>query len=69
MLRQLEWARGSNIEVSAREGVVTLSGSVPGYSLKIAAEEAAKSVDQVIAFVNDIRVATKAYGEHYAAGI
>ena len=61
MLRELAWAGRSNIEVGAREGVVTLNGFVQGYSLKIAAEEAARSVDEVRAVVNDIRVTTKAY--------
>jgi len=55
------------LKSALREGVVTLDGFVQGYSLKIAAEETAKSLDDVKAVVNHIRVVTKACGEHCAS--
>jgi osmotically-inducible protein OsmY len=66
VLRQLSWAGRTGIEVCAREGAVTLTGFLQGYSLKIAIEETVKSVNGVRGVVNNIRVVTKACGEHYA---
>lgn len=56
---ELKWDPRINeteVGVSVLEGVVTLSGFVPLYAEKIAAQEAAKRVAGVIAVVDDIKV-------------
>lgn len=56
---QLEWdpaVDASGIGVTAREGAVTLTGSIGTYSGKLAAERAAKRVNGVRAVANDIEV-------------
>lgn len=45
-----------HIGVTAKSGVVTLTGQVPHYSEKLTAEDAAKSVHGVKAVANDIEV-------------
>jgi osmotically-inducible protein OsmY len=57
--RQLEWdpqVDASAIGVAAREGAVTLTGYIGGYSGKLAAERAAKRVRGVRAVANEIEV-------------
>jgi osmotically-inducible protein OsmY len=54
VLRQLTWA--PEIDVRSKDGVVTLAGCIHSYALKIAAEEAAKSVYGVQALANDIKL-------------
>jgi VCBS repeat-containing protein len=46
----------AQIGVTAQEGVVTLTGHVPGFAQKAAAESAAKRVHSVKAVANDIEV-------------
>lgn len=46
----------ARIEVSANNGVVTLSGHVPTYAQKCGAEQAAKRVHGVRAIANELRV-------------
>lgn len=46
----------SRIAVGAKDGVVTLSGTVPSYWQKIEAENAAKRVTGVRAVANDLEV-------------
>lgn len=46
----------ARIGVAVRNGVVTLSGSVPSYPERFAAEKAARRVDGVKAIANDIEV-------------
>jgi len=60
--RQLEWdpqVDASAIGVTAREGVVTLTGYVDTYSGKLAAERAAKRVRGVRGVANEIEVRLK----------
>ena len=68
--RQLEWAPEIDINVSAKEGAVTLTGFVHGHCVKVAAEEAAKSVYGVKAVTNDIDVKTmtRQLGELFRGG-
>jgi osmotically-inducible protein OsmY len=47
----------ANIRVAARDGVVTLTGSVLHYSTKVSAERAAKRVAGVKTVANDVAVA------------
>jgi len=59
VLAEPEWAPGldaSQIGVSARDGVVTLTGYVPSYAEKLAAERAAKRVFGVQAVADDVEV-------------
>lgn len=56
---ELQWEPGVNaaeIGVTAKDGVVTLTGSVPSYSERWGAEAAAKRVYGVNAVANDIQV-------------
>lgn len=60
---QLEWdpaVDADAIGVSARDGAVVLTGSVPTYAGKLAAERAAKRVYGVRAVANDLEVAAGA---------
>lgn len=60
---ELKWdprIHEGDIGVSVSNNVVTLSGNIPSYAEKWAAEEAAQKVSGVNAVVNDINV--KAYG-------
>lgn len=59
VLAELEWdpsIDASKIGVAAKDGVVTLTGSVPTYAEKTIAERAAKRVYAVRAVANDIDV-------------
>jgi osmotically-inducible protein OsmY len=59
VLAELEWEpsiNASQIGVAAKEGVVTLTGSVASYAEKMTAERVAKRVYAVKAVANDIEV-------------
>ena len=59
VLAELEWeptVDASKIGVTAKDGVVTLTGSVPTYAQKTVAERAVKRVYAVKAVANDITV-------------
>ena len=59
ILRELKWDSRvcwGNINVEVKDAVVTLSGSVPSYAQKIAAQEAAHRVMGVFDVANDIEV-------------
>lgn len=59
VMHQLEWdpaVDASAIGVSAREGAVTLTGTINTYAGKLAAERAAKRVHGVRAVANDLDV-------------
>ena len=59
VLRQLAWepqVDASRIGVAARDGVVTLTGLVDTYAVKLEAERVAKRVHGVRAVANDIDV-------------
>jgi osmotically-inducible protein OsmY len=59
VLRELEWepvVKSTEVGVSVKEGVVTLSGFVDSYAKKYDAERAAKRVEGVKAVVNDLEV-------------
>jgi osmotically-inducible protein OsmY len=59
VLEALRWEPGidaTHVGVTAKEGVVTLTGSVPVYAHKFAAERTARGVHGVRAVVNDIGI-------------
>ena len=59
ILRELKWdsrVSWASIKVEVSEGVVTLTGTVPAYVQKIAAQEAAHRVQGVLDVANDIEV-------------
>jgi osmotically-inducible protein OsmY len=59
VLEELQWepsVDAAQIGVTAREGVVTLTGHVPAYAQKLAAEQTVKRVHGVKAVANDIEV-------------
>ena len=59
VLEELKWepeVDHAHIGVAANQGVVTLTGHVPSYLQKIAAERAAKSVNGVMAVAEEIEV-------------
>lgn len=59
VIDELDWEpsiESSRIGVSVKNGIITLSGNVPTYYEKIAAEKAAKRVDGVRAVVEKIEV-------------
>ncbi|SEK56843.1 BON domain-containing protein [Parapedobacter koreensis] len=59
VMDELNWdpmVAASEIGVSAKDGVITLSGYVDSYSKKYAAEKAAKRVNGVLAVAEDIEV-------------
>lgn len=59
VMEELKWEpilNASQIGVSVKEGVVTLSGTVDSYSKKITAERTAKKIDGVKAIAEDIEV-------------
>ena len=59
VLEELKWepqVDHSQIGVTAKDGVVTLSGFVPNYAQKIAAEKAARRVYGVKAIAEEIEV-------------
>lgn len=66
VLNELRWdprVAPSDIGVSVREGVVTLTGSVESYARKWAAEDATQRVKGVKAVANDVDVRLSAGGE------
>jgi osmotically-inducible protein OsmY len=63
VVHQLDWdpeVDASGIGVTAKKGVVTLTGSIDTYSGKLAAERAAKRVRGVKGIANDLEVRLKA---------
>ena len=58
-----------NIGVAAKDGVVTLTGKVPSFADKVAAEKAAKRVSGVKAIAQDIEVELPAFHERDDAEI
>lgn len=59
VLDELAWepsVNAASIGVAVKDGIVTLTGSVPSYAEKLAAEDAAKRVYGVKAVVNDLEV-------------
>ena len=59
VLRELDWeplVRSTEVGVSVKDGVVTLSGFVDSYSKKYHAEDAAKRIYGVKAVVNELEV-------------
>jgi len=59
VMEELKWEpilNASQIGVSVKDGVVTLSGSVDSYSKKTAAERTVKKIDGVKALAEDIEV-------------
>src|ERR1700730_17530788 len=59
VLHELAWEPGvdaAHIGVSVKDGVVTLTGHVPSYAEKYAAERAAKRVEGVRAVANELDV-------------
>ena len=66
VLEELEWdssIESSEIGVTAKDGVITLTGTVPRYTEKMTAEELAKSIVGVKAVANDIEVRLPGTGE------
>ncbi|MGE4133812.1 MAG: BON domain-containing protein, partial [Bdellovibrionales bacterium] len=64
---ELKWdprIHEGDIGVSVSNNVVTLSGNIPSYAEKWAAEEAAQKVSGVNAVVNDINVKTYGLQKH-----
>lgn len=53
---RLGWWDTECINVTVREGVVTLTGHAMSYAKKVAAQEAARRVAGVIEVINDIGV-------------
>jgi len=59
VIEELKWEpflNASDIGVSVKNGIVTLSGQVDAYSKKIAAEKSAKNVTGVKAIAEDIQI-------------
>src|SRR3979409_2621491 len=59
VLQELKWDASvdeTHIGISAKDGVITLTGHVPSYGEKYAAEKAAKRVSGVKAIANEIDV-------------
>src|ERR1700704_1211016 len=59
VLNELKWepsVNAAHIGVSVKDGIVTLSGHVPSYAEKYAAEKAAKRVHGVSAVANELDV-------------
>jgi osmotically-inducible protein OsmY len=59
VLRELNWdsrTRRSQIEVEVRQGVVTLTGTVPSYAQKLAAQEASHRINGGLDVANDVEV-------------
>jgi osmotically-inducible protein OsmY len=72
VLEALQWepsVDAGQIGVTARDGVVTLTGSVPVYAQKFTAEQVAKRVHGVKAIANDIEVRVPGSGQHTDAEI
>ena len=59
VIEELEWdprVEHERIGVTAKDGVITLSGFVPNYAQKVAAEQAARRVNGVRAIAEEIEV-------------
>ena len=59
VLAEIKWSPsvdGAHIGVTAKDGVITLTGQVAHYTEKFAAETATKSVYGVMGIANDIKV-------------
>jgi osmotically-inducible protein OsmY len=72
VLQELAWdpsIDASQIGVTARDGVVSLTGAVPVYAQKFQAEKAAKRVHGVKAIANDIEVTLDHSGQPTDADI
>jgi osmotically-inducible protein OsmY len=72
VLDELEWepsVESAHIGVTAREGVVTLTGSVPSYSEKVTAERVVQRVHGVKGVANDIDVRPHGIGQRTDADI
>jgi osmotically-inducible protein OsmY len=66
VMEELKWEpilNASQIGVSVKDGVVTLSGTVDSYSKKIAAERSAKKIDGVKAIAEDVEVVLPGSGK------
>ena len=66
VLDELQWepsVDAAEIGVTARDGVVTLTGGVPNYHEKVMAERVAKRIHGVKAVANDIEVRLRGAGE------
>jgi osmotically-inducible protein OsmY len=66
VLDELQWEPSidaAEIGVTAHNGVVTLTGSVPSYSEKVTAERVAKRIHGVKGVANDIEVRPRGAGE------
>jgi osmotically-inducible protein OsmY len=66
VLDELQWepsVEAAGIGVTARGGVVTLTGTVPSYNEKVTAERVAKRVHGVKAVANDVEVRPPGAGE------
>lgn len=53
---RLRWRDAEYLDVAVHEGVVTLTGTVTSYAKKVAAQEAAHRVAEVLDVANDIEV-------------
>jgi osmotically-inducible protein OsmY len=59
VIQELDWEPGvdvAHVGVTAKDGVVTLTGHVPAYAEKVAAEDATKRIHGVKAIANEIEV-------------
>jgi osmotically-inducible protein OsmY len=59
VLRELKWdtrVEETDVGVTVERGIVTLTGTLPGYAKKLAAQEAAHRVFGVLDVANDIQV-------------
>lgn len=66
VLDELQWepsVDAAEIGVTARDGIVTLTGGVPTYAEKVTAERVAQRIHGVMAVANDIEVRPRGAGE------
>lgn len=66
VLDELQWEPSldaAEIGVTARDGIVTLTGGVPSYTEKVTAERVAQRIHGVKAIANDIEVRPRGAGE------
>src|SRR5690349_20448010 len=66
VLRELHWDTridASDIHVEVQTGTVTLTGSVGNWATRLAAQEAAHRVRDVLDVANDLQVRVRAGGE------
>jgi osmotically-inducible protein OsmY len=72
VLDELQWepsVDAAEIGVTVRDGVVTLTGSIPSYAEKLISERVAQRVHGVKAVANDIEVLLRGSGERTDADI